>query len=108
MEPTGQLPAWIEALSDEDRMFIKRFVLASGSLKDLATAYDVSYPTVRARLNRLIDKITMIESTPQESAFERSLRLLLADGRIDAAGFRELLAAYKQDRKENHVPQSTP
>ena len=45
--------SWLAKLSDEDVSFIKRFVLASGSLKDLAKAYDISYPTVRLRLDRL-------------------------------------------------------
>ena len=32
---------WTELLSDEDRIFVKRFILTSGSLKELAAAYDV-------------------------------------------------------------------
>ena len=39
--------SWINVLSDEDLSFLKRFVLASGSLKDLAAAYGVTYPTIR-------------------------------------------------------------
>ena len=49
--------SWLEHLEDEDLAFIKRFVLFSGSLKDLADAYNVSYPTLRLRLDRLIEKI---------------------------------------------------
>ncbi|MSQ94547.1 MAG: DUF2089 family protein [Gemmataceae bacterium] len=47
---------WIDLLEDEDVAFLKRFVLASGSLKELAEAYGLSYPTVRLRLDRLIAK----------------------------------------------------
>lgn len=36
---------------------IVELVLRSGSLKDLAAAYGVSYPTIRARLDRLIDRL---------------------------------------------------
>ena len=43
----ADIPAWLVHLEDEDRQFIKRLVLASGSLKQLAAEYGVSYPTIR-------------------------------------------------------------
>lgn len=43
----GQLPL-------EHQRFIEIFVLASGSLKEIAAQTGVSYPTVRARLDRII------------------------------------------------------
>ena len=45
---------WIDELSDEDLAFLRRFLLASGTLKQLAEDYGISYPTVRLRLDRLI------------------------------------------------------
>jgi len=44
--------AWIDSLDDEDLAFLKRFLLASGTLKELARQYGISYPTVRLRLGR--------------------------------------------------------
>ena len=38
------MPGWIAALEEEDLTFIKKFVLASGSLKEVAALYGVSYP----------------------------------------------------------------
>lgn len=38
---------WTDRLSDQDLAFIRRFVLASGSLKAIAQEYGISYPTVR-------------------------------------------------------------
>ena len=43
---------WLEYLNDEDLAFVRRFVLASGSLKKVAQQYDVTYPTIRLRLVR--------------------------------------------------------
>ena len=40
------IPEWIVNLDDEDVSFIKRFLLASGSLKEMARQYEVTYPTV--------------------------------------------------------------
>ena len=51
------VPPWMEDLEDEDVNFIKNFILASGSLKEMAGRYGVTYPTVRLRLDRLIDKV---------------------------------------------------
>lgn len=53
------IPKWIVNLDDEDVSFIKRFLLASGSLKEMARQYKVTYPTIRLRLDRLIQKIQL-------------------------------------------------
>ncbi|EOS7670157.1 DUF2089 family protein, partial [Enterococcus hirae] len=50
---------WFFNLEPEEQVFIKKFLLASGSLKQLAKEYEVSYPTVRLRLDRLIEKIKL-------------------------------------------------
>ena len=51
-----KIPAWILDLEPEDAGFLKNFVLKSGSLKEIAKLYSVSYPTVRLRLDRLIQR----------------------------------------------------
>ena len=51
------VPEWMVNLDPEDVTFIKNFLLASGSLKEIAKQYDVTYPTVRLRLDKLIQKI---------------------------------------------------
>lgn len=88
---------WIERLSDEDRNFLKRFLLASGSLKAVAAEYGISYPTVRLRLDRLIAKVKVYDSLQIQSEFEREVRALLAEGKIDAATMKTLLAVHRQE-----------
>jgi hypothetical protein len=88
---------WIDYLDEEDLALMKRFILASGSLKAMAEAYGVSYPTVRLRLDRLIQKIEIADSQEIMSEFERVLRGQLADGKIDLETFRTLLAAHRQE-----------
>jgi len=92
--------SWIDYLNDEDLAFVKRFVLGSGSLKEIASQYGVSYPTVRRRLDRLIAKLEVIDDRTSESEFERTLRAAHADGRIDRATTTALLAAYREEREE--------
>jgi len=88
---------WLSKISDEDASFIKRFVLASGSLKDLAKAYGITYPTVRLRLDRLIEKIKVLDSQEIVSEFERSLRARYAEGKIDMETLKALLAAHQDE-----------
>lgn len=42
-----KIPQWILALEQEDATFLKNFVLKSGSLKEIAKIYGVTYPGVR-------------------------------------------------------------
>lgn len=85
-------------MSPEDLTFLKRFVLASGSLKAIAKLYGVSYPTIRLRLDRLIQKIEIFDAEEQMSEFERQLRAAHADGAIDLKTLERLLAAHREDQ----------
>jgi hypothetical protein len=87
---------WLDLLEDEDLAFLKRFVLASGSLKELAEAYGISYPTVRLRLDRLIAKVQVFDSQKPMNNFERLARGMHADGRIDVDTLKKLLAAHNK------------
>jgi len=51
------LPA-LTRLSDDDQQFALSFILSSGSLKQMARLYGVSYPTVRNRLDDLISLLS--------------------------------------------------
>ena len=91
---------WIDFLDDEDVVFVKRFLLCSGSLKDLADAYRVSYPTVRLRLDRLITKINVLDEHQTEDEFERLLRMEFASGRLEGGAFKKLLATYRKGKED--------
>ena len=82
------MPSWIEDLEEEDLTFIKNFVLTSGSLKEMAAKYGVTYPTVRLRLDRLIEKIKMHEDSEAEPYVKLVKKLALDDrlGQLCAGG----------------------
>jgi len=44
-------------LSREEQKFVELFVSASGSLKEMSALLEVSYPTVRNRLDKLIERL---------------------------------------------------
>ena len=99
----GVEAAWLDALGEDDLQFLKRFLLASGSLKAIAVEYGVSYPTVRGRLDRLIAKVRASEEPAFSDPFERALRVMMADGKISPTASRELLDAHRGalKKKEN-------
>jgi hypothetical protein len=59
------LPA-LASLGQEDQDFILEFIKASGSLKEMAGILDVSYPTVRNRLDEIIERLTQSQSSLKE------------------------------------------
>jgi hypothetical protein len=90
---------WMDFLEEEDLGFVKRFILFSGSLKDLANAYQVSYPTLRLRLDRLIEKIKILDNQKIEDRYERLLRAQFADGKLESSTFKQLLSEYQNQKK---------
>ena len=88
------LPTWIQRLGTEDLTFIKNFVLFSGSIKEMAGAYGMSYPTMRARLDHLIEKIEIADDERNDS-FETLVKTLALEKRIDIPTTKILLDAYR-------------
>jgi len=89
------VPLWMANLEDEDVIFIKRFLQASGSLKKIARQYGVTYPTVRLRLDKLIQKIQISEDFANEPYVALIKRLAVSD-RIDFDTAKILISEYKK------------
>jgi hypothetical protein len=93
------VPSWILSLESEDLEFIKNFVLNSGSLKEIAKIYEVSYPTVRLKLDRLIEKIKINDVVDNEE-FIKFIKRLSIDDRISLEDAKLIIEKYKQERDE--------
>lgn len=96
------VPEWMVNLDDEDVSFMKKFLLASGSLKEIATQYHVTYPTVRLRLDKLIQKIKISESDTAEPYIALIKRLAI-DEKLTFDTAKILISAYKTAQKEAHT-----
>ena len=96
--PIEVVPEWMTNLEDEDVSFIKRFLLASGSLKEMASQYKVTYPTVRLRLDRLIQKIQIGESTGNDPYIALVKRLAVQD-KLDFDTAKILIGEYKKTKE---------
>jgi hypothetical protein len=93
------IPEWVKGLSEEDWQFVKRLLLASGSLKDVAQQYGISYPTVRIRLDRLIEKVQILDSQKPKTKFHQKVQLLVAEGRLDLSVAKILLKTFEESSK---------
>lgn len=93
------IPLWMSNLDDEDMTFIKRFLLASGSMKEVAAQYGVSYPTVRLQLDRLIQKIQLGEQIENEP-YIALIKRLAVDDKLDFDTAKILISEYRKQLKQ--------
>ena len=78
-------------LSAEDQVFVAAFVKSHGSIKEMESVFGVSYPTIKARLNRISAALNFVETVASPSRGEILERL--KRGEIGAAeAIRELEA----------------
>ena len=92
------VPDWMSNLEDEDMVFIKNFLQASGSLKEIARQYGVTYPTVRLRLDKLIQKIKISEDTENDPYIALIKRLAVND-KLDFDTAKILINEYKKTKE---------
>ena len=78
LEGDFELPA-LARLSEDDLLFVQEFVMASGSLKAMAQIRNLSYPTLR---NRLDDLIGRLKAIPDGPARRREILDALASGTL--------------------------
>lgn len=57
-------PPQLAGLSADDQVFVAAFVRAHGSIKEMERVFGVSYPTVKARLNRISERLEFVDTDP--------------------------------------------
>src|SRR5699024_8149271 len=102
MEGGGKLnrddvPEWLLALDKESLEFIRKFILNSGSLKEISKIYGVSYPTVRTKLDKLIKKMEL-NNKKEDVEFVRMIKNLVIDERIRLEVAKLIIEKYKSER----------
>ena len=93
------IPEWMAELDEADVSFIRNFLLCSGSLKEVAGRYRVSYPTVRLRLDRLIQKIKLGEDQAADPYVALIKRLAVND-KVDFEAAKLLIQEYKRQKED--------
>jgi hypothetical protein len=54
-------------LSLEDQVFVTAFLRSRGSIKEMEQIFGVSYPTIKARLNRIAGALEFVDTDPSPS-----------------------------------------
>jgi hypothetical protein len=96
MADAGERQAPLRRLNDDDLEFVQRLVLASGSLKDVAAEYGVSYPTIRGRLDKLIDRLKGLVAGRPPDPMADLLADLIGRGEIGQAAARAVLNLHRK------------
>ncbi len=60
-------PPQLAQLPLEDQVFVAAFVRAHGSIKEMEQVFGVSYPTIKARLNRISQRLEFVDTDPTPS-----------------------------------------
>ena len=94
------VPEWMVNLDDEDISFIKKFIKASGSLKEIAKQYGITYPTVRLRLDKIIQKIKISEDNSTDPYIALVKRLAVNE-KLDFDTAKILINQYKKIQRED-------
>jgi hypothetical protein len=63
-------PPELARLSLEDQVFVVAFLRSHGSIKEMEQTFGVSYPTIKARLNRISSLLQFVETDPSPSRQE--------------------------------------
>lgn len=74
IEGAFELPQ-LARLNAEDQVFVTAFLRCHGSIKEMEQIFGVSYPTIKARLNRIAGNLEFIETNPTPSRSETLERL---------------------------------
>ena len=59
-------------ISPDDQAFVLEFIKASGSLKQMAKLLKLSYPTVRNRLDEIIERVKLAETSVENNERENA------------------------------------
>ena len=95
-----EIPNWLVNLENEDLMFIKKLIIFSGSLKDLANEYGVTYPTIRNRMNKIIEKVNLYDKKEEDEYISKIKSLALSE-KIDIETAKYLIQEYRRVKNEN-------
>jgi len=89
-------PHPLTRLDSSDLDFVLQLVLASGSLKDVAAAYGVSYPTIRGRLDRLIARVRQVLAGKAADVMAETLADLVERGEVTTSAARSILDLHRR------------
>jgi len=90
------------ALSDGELELVMRLVLTSGSLKELAQYYGVSYPTIRSRLDQVIGHLREVIEEYEADGLPGVIEELVNRGEVTQDAARTIIDAHRAELRKQH------
>ncbi len=84
-------PPLLARLEHEDQVFVGEFVRCHGSIKHMEKAFGVSYPTIKNRLNRIADRLRLVQIDTDPRPDRSAILERLDRGEITASQAAEQL-----------------
>jgi hypothetical protein len=84
-------------LDDEDREFLIEFLKSKGNIKELQARLDISYPTAKARLDKLLKNLNLYEEENDDRLTKSEVLSKLEKGEITVDEAIELLKEAKDE-----------
>jgi hypothetical protein len=85
----------LQMLAEPDLDFVVQFVLTSGSLKEMAKLHQVSYPTIRATLDRVIENLRQSLGGWPPDPMTDLLAELVERGEIKVAAAKQIRSTHR-------------
>jgi hypothetical protein len=86
-------PPQLARLTGDDQVFVAAFLRSHGSIKEMEQMFGVSYPTIKARLARIVASLEFIDESPAPARTD--VLDALARGEITA---EDAIAALEEGR----------
>lgn len=97
LEGEFELPA-LAQLAAEDQVFVAAFVRCHGSIKQMEQFFDVSYPTIKNRLNRISAQLPFAEVAVAPPPSTADLLTQLERGELSV---RDVLARLRPEHDQH-------
>lgn len=97
-------PHPLAQLAKEDQELVLELVLAGGSLKQVAEEYGVSYPTIRVRLDRVIERLRALVAGRRLDPLAELLARLVERGELSVANARAIRALAQESKSAGATP----
>lgn len=82
-------------LDDEDKEFLIEFLRSRGNIKEVQARLDISYPTAKARLDKLLKNLNLFEESSQNEISKEEILSKIERGEITVDEAIKLLGGEK-------------
>lgn len=93
-------PFW--SLTESELELVLRLTLVSGSLKELAQLYKVSYPTIRVRVTAVIERLKTIIQEQSVDPMIELIDQLVERGEVSKTAAQIIIDTHRQTANTNH------